>query len=213
MPTRVDVVVVGAGLAGASAAWELARRGRSVVLLEQFERGHARGSSHGTERIVRLGYTSVEYVELGLEAMRGWRALEAECGRELLHVTGALDIGYDEELDDVAAAFAACGVRHEWLSGEAVAQRWPGLAARGRVLHQPDGGWIAADVALTALVEGARRRGAEARWSTAVEAVEAAGDGARVVTADAVLRGRCRGGGRRRLGVEGAARPGRARRP
>ena len=152
------------------------------MLLEQFEQGHARGSSHGTERIVRLGYTSVEYVELGLEAMRGWRSLEAECGRELLHVTGAIDLGYDEELDDVAAALEACGVRHEWLTGAAAAERWPGMAARGRVLHQPDGGWIAADAALAALVEGATRRGAAVRWSAPVEAVEVAGEGARVVT-------------------------------
>ena len=156
------------------------------MLLEQFEQGHARGSSHGTERIVRLGYTSVEYVELGLEAMRGWRELEDECGEELLHVTGAIDVGYDDELDAVAAAFSAGGVRFEWLTGAAAAERWPGLADRGRVLHQPDGGWISADLALAALVDGAVLGGAAVRWSTPVAAVEVVVDGVRIVTDDEV---------------------------
>jgi sarcosine oxidase len=44
---RVDVAVVGAGLMGSATAWELTRRGVSVVLVEQFEPGHAHGSSHG----------------------------------------------------------------------------------------------------------------------------------------------------------------------
>ncbi|HEY1324780.1 MAG TPA: FAD-dependent oxidoreductase, partial [Streptosporangiaceae bacterium] len=43
-----DVIVIGAGLAGSATAWALGRRGRSVVLLEAFQPGHRRGSSHGS---------------------------------------------------------------------------------------------------------------------------------------------------------------------
>ena len=53
MAMRADVVVVGGGAMGSAAAWWLARDGRSVVLLERFEQGHARGSSHGPSRIFR----------------------------------------------------------------------------------------------------------------------------------------------------------------
>lgn len=193
MAARLDVVVVGAGLAGAAAAWELSRRGRSVALLDQFEEGHRRGSSHGTERIVRLGYTSVEYVQLGLEAMRGWRELEAEASAALLHAVGAIDLGYDDELRDVAAAFEACAVRYEWLPPAEAADRWPGLVYEGSVLHQPDGGWIGADVALRALVDGASHRGADVRWGMPVTAFERRSDRVHVVshgqtfTADVVV--------------------------
>ena len=48
---RVDAVIVGAGLAGSAAARSLASRGRSVALVEAFQPGHRRGSSHGTARI------------------------------------------------------------------------------------------------------------------------------------------------------------------
>ncbi|HJY69879.1 MAG TPA: FAD-dependent oxidoreductase, partial [Streptosporangiaceae bacterium] len=54
---RVDVVIIGAGLAGSATAWALARRGRSAVVLEAFQPGHRRGSSHGSARIFRRTYS------------------------------------------------------------------------------------------------------------------------------------------------------------
>ena len=51
-----EVVIVGAGVMGLATARALARAGRDVVVCEQFEVGHKRGSSHGGSRIVRLSY-------------------------------------------------------------------------------------------------------------------------------------------------------------
>ena len=42
------MIVVGAGVMGLATARALAREGRDVLLLEQFELNHAHGSSHGT---------------------------------------------------------------------------------------------------------------------------------------------------------------------
>ncbi len=50
-----DVAIVGAGAMGSATAWALAKAGRDVVVLEQFELGHARGGSHGATRIFRVG--------------------------------------------------------------------------------------------------------------------------------------------------------------
>ena len=41
---------------GSAAAYHLAKRGHSVVALEQFAPGHDHGSSHGLTRIIRLAY-------------------------------------------------------------------------------------------------------------------------------------------------------------
>ena len=60
--SRADVVVVGAGMAGSAAARSLANAGREVVLLEQFDFGHRRGSSHGASRIFRYSYPDPTYV-------------------------------------------------------------------------------------------------------------------------------------------------------
>src|SRR5256885_17196372 len=77
---RADVVIVGVGLAGSAAAWALARRGRSVVLLEAFEPGHRRGSSHGSARIFRRAYPDPLYVRLTGQVQVLWRELAAEAG-------------------------------------------------------------------------------------------------------------------------------------
>jgi len=69
MSEHVDHVVVGGGVMGAAAAWQLARRGRQVVLLERFARGHVRaktGTLRGTSSLAGIATdldgTSVAFV-------------------------------------------------------------------------------------------------------------------------------------------------------
>src|SRR3954453_20051425 len=77
---NVDVIVVGAGAMGSATAWWLARRGVEVVLLEQFEPGHTRGSSHGGTRIFRLAYYDPFYVRMAQATLPLWRELEDDAG-------------------------------------------------------------------------------------------------------------------------------------
>ena len=51
MTERFDTIVIGLGALGSATAWDLARRGRSVLGLERFELGHARRQS-GAVRLV-----------------------------------------------------------------------------------------------------------------------------------------------------------------
>jgi len=153
------VAVVGAGIMGAAAAWQLARRGAEVTLYEQFELGHARGSSHGRSRIVRLAYPEPEWVRLAVEARTGWGVLERESGRTLLELHGLVELAAARELTS-AAALAAEGIEHRFLSaaearrlGVAVPEGWAALL-------EPSGGIARADLALRAFVEAARARGA-----------------------------------------------------
>ena len=67
-----EVAVVGAGVNGLATAHALARAGRDVVVYEQFELGHARGSSHGRSRIFRLAYPEAH---VGAAGGRGARRL------------------------------------------------------------------------------------------------------------------------------------------
>ena len=80
---RADLVVVGAGVVGAATAWWASRLGLDVVVLERFEAGHHRGSSHGGVRVFRLAYPQPDYVRLASHALELWREVEAE-GDELL---------------------------------------------------------------------------------------------------------------------------------
>lgn len=170
-----EIVVVGAGVMGLATARALAREGRSVVVCEQFELGHDRGSSHGSSRIVRLSYPEERWVRLAQEAYPLWRELEAECGRTLIEANGSLDVGNWQPNRD---ALAACGVPHEVLGGTDVERRFPVRIEPGeQALFQADGGILRADAALEALAASAAEEGATLRERQRVEAVEENADG------------------------------------
>ena len=56
MTASFDVIVVGVGGMGSATAYQLAKRGRRVLALDQFAPGHDRGSSHGETQIIRQAY-------------------------------------------------------------------------------------------------------------------------------------------------------------
>jgi len=77
-----DVIVLGVGGMGSATGFELARRGRRVLALEQFPLVHDRGSSHGHTRVIRKAYYEhPAYVPLVRRAYERWHDLERRCGR------------------------------------------------------------------------------------------------------------------------------------
>ena len=175
-----DVVIVGIGGLGSATAAELARRGRRVVAFDQFESLHDRGSSHGTERIVRSAYTDVMYTRLANEAVSGWRALEEETGANLINVCGGIDTGWLEELDMIAANFNEVGVPHEMLDVAEASRRFPGFRFEWPVLWQPNAATVHADDALAAFQRVAVDGGADLRFGTRVTDVEVSDHGVTV---------------------------------
>jgi sarcosine oxidase len=181
---RVDAVVIGAGLAGSATAWALARRGRSVVVLEAFQPGHRRGSSHGSARIFRRAYPDPFYVRLTGQAQLLWRQLADEAGEELVLTTGGLDFGpaRPEKMHEV---LSASGVPVELMPPAAAAERWPGVAfGSDPVMFHPDAGVIDAERAMTAMRTLAEAHGAQIHYSSPVLSVLASAAGAEVRTAD-----------------------------
>src|SRR5258708_28340970 len=89
-----DVAIIGLGVMGSAGLAALGGRGRRVVGIDRFAPGHDRGSSHGTTRVIRLGYFEhPSYVPLVRAAYPLWRQLEARSGQSLLTITGILEIG------------------------------------------------------------------------------------------------------------------------
>jgi sarcosine oxidase len=173
-----DVAVVGAGLNGLATAWALRRRGADVVVYEQFELGHARGSSHGRTRIFRLAYPEARWVRLAIEALAGWRELEAESGEELLRLNGLLEL-YHEGAVSSQQALEECGAACELLTRDEADERFGVSAAPGTmVLFQPDAGVVYADRALAAFA-----RGLDIRENHRVGSIDELGEPVVVVTA------------------------------
>jgi hypothetical protein len=78
-----DAIVVGAGIQGCSTAYELVLRGQDTLLLEQFDRLHTRGSSHGASRITRMGYDRCHHARMMKEAFSKWSKIETDSGQEI----------------------------------------------------------------------------------------------------------------------------------
>jgi sarcosine oxidase len=173
---------------GSATAYVLARDGHDVVLYEQFEVGHTRGSSHGRSRIVRLAYPEVEFVELAQEAFAGWRELEREAGVELLELNGLLEL-VDDLAQGSSAALDAVGAPYELLDANTVRERWPvGVPNGWTALFQPEAGMVRADLSLRAFVDRAVAHGAQLRERTPVASLDELDAAAVVLTAGPWVR-------------------------
>jgi sarcosine oxidase len=164
---HADVVIVGGGLLGLSTARALRGR-RDVLLLERDTVGNARGGSHGSTRIFRLGYADPRFVAMARRAAELWRALEEEAGERLLEPTPQLTFG--PGADAVFTALAAGGAPVERITATAIAQRFPAFAGHGDAVLETTSAVIAADRTLAVLRDGA---GAELREHVRVERLDA----------------------------------------
>ncbi|MGW0390696.1 FAD-dependent oxidoreductase [Streptomyces sp. NPDC003042] len=129
-PETADVVVIGGGIAGLSSAWELARGGRSVVVLEAGR--IASGVTGNTTGKITALHTTI-YEELrrsrGAEGARHYARSQSAALERIREV--AAELGADCELED-RPAYTYCedpgGT--DALRAEAAAARGAGLDAR-----------------------------------------------------------------------------------
>jgi sarcosine oxidase len=172
---------------GSATVRELARRGRRVVGFERFTPGHDHGSSHGAIRIIRLAYFEhPSYVPLLRRAYALWRELERQAGRQLLHVTGMVEIGrpHGTLVSGTLASARQHGLQHDLLAAPEVMRRYPAfrLPADFVGVAQRDGGFLAAEPSIDAMLDLARHAGAVLRTGETVRAIEPHGDRVRIVT-------------------------------
>ena len=165
-------VVIGAGLAGASTAWHLARRGVDVVVLERDRPASRGGSSHGSARIFRYAYPDAFYTALVQRAEPWWEELTDQAGCDLMVRTGGLDHGTTRTTRELAAVLRARGVQHEVLGAAEASEHWPQLRFETEVLFQPGAGVLDAESTVSSMIDLAQRLGAELRTGWTVTSVE-----------------------------------------
>jgi sarcosine oxidase len=160
-----DVIVLGLGGMGTAAAYELARRGRRVLGLEQFALGHDQGSSHGQTRIIRQAYYEhPAYVPLVQRAFERWRDLETRLGRRLLTPCPCLSLGApdSELLAGVRRAADEHQLPIEALDVAELRRRYPQFRFDDRVvgLVEESAGFLYVDDCVRAQADAARDLGA-----------------------------------------------------
>ncbi len=156
-----DIAVVGGGVFGLATALELARRGRTVAVIDRLGSGHPATSSTGASRSIRIAYDQPLYVRLAVEAIESWRRLEGETGRRILHLTGQIDLGPEKKLRSIQDTVHSLGGTITMCDAAGLRRHMPELAPRADEvgLFHADGGTVMAEQGMLALAEAAKRKG------------------------------------------------------
>jgi glycine oxidase len=191
---RPNIVVVGAGIVGCAVAYELARRGVRVQVVDRRDIGAGATQAsagvlapyieaHDREALLDLAVRSLDlYDEFVASVVE-------DSGATVQYVrSGTLEVALDEpglaRLAEVERMCAARGVEAELLDAAAAREAEPHLTPRVRGgLRIGPHGFVGAGDLTEALRRAAVRHGATFRTATAATRVAADGEGIRVDTA------------------------------
>ncbi|GKU87472.1 hypothetical protein SLEP1_g1865 [Rubroshorea leprosula] len=172
-----DVIIVGGGVMGSSAAHQLAKRGQKTLLLEQFDFLHHRGSSHGESRTICPTYPADYYYPMVMESYQLWGQAQAEIGYKVLFNAPHLDIyrDYDKRLRETISTWKKNGATYEILHDELVKDKFSGridIPEDWIGLFTEDGGVIKPTKAVSMFQTLAYKYGAVLRDNTEVLNIE-----------------------------------------
>ncbi|WP_033340329.1 N-methyl-L-tryptophan oxidase [Catenuloplanes japonicus] len=182
-----DVIVLGLGGMGSSAAYHLAARGQRVLGLEKFGPAHDQGASHGGSRITRQSYfEDPAYVPLLLNAYELWERLARDSGADVITLTGGLMIGPPGSRTVAGSRRSAeqWGLAHEMLDATELRRRFPTLdpGPDDVALYEAKAGLVRPEETVGAHLALAAKAGAELRFGEPAVAWEATATGVRVTT-------------------------------
>ncbi|HLF01469.1 MAG TPA: FAD-dependent oxidoreductase [Anaerolineales bacterium] len=185
MNATADVVIIGGGVMGASSAFQLARRGLKVVLVEKnFLAG---GSTGKSSAIVRQHYSNATTARMALYSLCVFQnfaeAVGGECG---FMPVGFVVLAAARDREGMMANVQlqrGVGINTRLLSTEELREAAPGMAGVESVsaAYEAEGGY--ADPALTtnAFGDAARRYGATIWLDTEVTGIKMEGGRVRAV--------------------------------
>jgi sarcosine oxidase subunit beta len=181
MDRTADVIVIGGGISGTATAYELAKRGIAVTLLER--ESIASMASGWTLAGVRQSGRHVAELPLAAAAVRRWENLAEELGADVEYRQhGNLRLARTEDeipvIQQVVADGQAIGLPIEYLDGaDTVREIAPALSETiaGASLCATDG-HANNHLAVKAFADAAVRHGANLHTGVHVEALRVAGD-------------------------------------
>ncbi|WP_369211289.1 NAD(P)/FAD-dependent oxidoreductase [Streptomyces flavofungini] len=208
MAETVDAVVVGGGVIGCSTAFELARSGLRVAVVDK-SGGAGQGSTSASSAIVRFNFSTFDGVAAAWESKHCWEnwadhlQSPAHDGLAGYIRTGVVFLDAPPApRDRVTALFDRIGVPYEEWDAADLARRLPALdpgrywppkvlgddafyadaATRLGALHTPDGGYVSdPQLAALNLATAAAQHGTRFSFHTAVTDVIRSGDRVRGV--------------------------------
>ena len=174
--TDVDVVVIGAGIVGSCTAYELARLGASVALLEKgFVGAEQSGRNWGW---VRQQNRDLQELTLAMHSLRRWEALGSEIGRDLgFRRTGILFCTDNEatvaQWQEWGQQAKKHGFHSQILTGREAKERTPGASTNWKGgVWSPSDGRAEPSMAAPAIAEACKALGVSLHQNCAVRGLE-----------------------------------------
>lgn len=193
LPEAADVVIIGGGVIGVSAAYHLARKGHSVALVEKGHVG-AEQSSRNWGWCRQQGRARAE-IPLAREALRLWEEMQNDAGEDAgFRRTGVLFMTKDPAEAAAWERWAAIArdeqVHSTVLTPAEIAERLPGNTETWIAgLHTPSDGRAEPSMAVPALAAAARKHGVTLHQGCAARGLETeAGRVSAVVTEKGRIR-------------------------
>lgn len=182
MATETQVVIIGAGVVGASVAYHLALRGCRDVLVLEKEDAEISGSTARSAAGVRHQFSSATNIRLSRHSIERLRAFDDEVGGHAeLHQVGYLFLVNDEATWEQyrrnVALQRELGVRVELLTPEEAARFVPRLRTDDLVgaTFGPDDGYVDPYGIALGYLRAAQRMGVRLKRATAVTGFDLAG--------------------------------------
>ncbi|MEM5477981.1 FAD-binding oxidoreductase [Pacificibacter sp. AS14] len=176
LPSHVDVVIIGGGIVGVSAALELVERGKSVAICEKGQIGAEQSSRNWGW--VRLSHRDPREMPLMIESVRLWKELDQRTG----HKTGYDQCGVTyaatsdaalEAEERSAQVLQSYQVPARILSQDEALEHFPdpSLGVKG-ALHNPQDGRAEPQMAAPAIARAVKDKGGSLHQNCAVRTVE-----------------------------------------
>jgi sarcosine oxidase len=185
---KFDAIVLGLGAMGSAAIYQLAKRRRTVLGIDQFSPPHHYGSTHGESRIIRQAIGEGEhYVPLVLRSYELFREIEKETGTELLTITGGLTLesqqseallhGRRNFLAQAVSCAEKFNIRHEILEPREIRKRYSQFAITGECGYfEYETGFLRPELCVEAQLRLAQKYGAILQTEEKVISITARGN-------------------------------------
>jgi monomeric sarcosine oxidase len=168
--SNFDIIIIGGGTIGLSAAYYASARGLNTLLIEQFATlASSEGSSGGASRMFRIMYAPAYMAQLAEVALAMWKEIETVSGQTILETQPLIFYGVpsnvlEGNIDQMKQVLTNLGVPYSWYgNGNALMQQCPffqNVPANYEGLVQANSAVIRAETSISVFDELATANGA-----------------------------------------------------
>jgi sarcosine oxidase subunit beta len=191
-PKTAEIVIVGGGVMGASAAYHLAQRGQKNIVLLEKEVFFGQGATGRCAGGVRYQFGTEINIRLSLESLPMLERFKEEIGQEidyrkcgyLFVLTNPKDV---ESFERNVALQRSLGVKTEWLTGDEIRTRLPMMRFDDALAgtFNPEDGLVDPNGVVMGYIGAAQKMGVQALSKVEVRGIRVEGGKVRAVETSA----------------------------